>query len=369
MTRLREALDGIAEEAPLVDLLDVVVAGHRRRRRISLALTAVATAAAVGAAFTAVSLPWRWSAAPAVPQQQANAVPDLPGGKVGPLSYAYRTRCEVVAEPIGVDCDSVEWRVVTTAGKTYRLPQALAHKENGHDVPVALSRDGRKLAYYSREAQAHVVRDLITGAEVSAPTPEEKIGIGSMLVVSDDGRYLVFDPREGSKYPGVLIDTSTGRRTTINGRYEPIAIKDGVVELIRYIKTDLWFMPVTGGGKPVRFDGTFISPSELAPDQRTVVAFDHGKYSRSAKPVLTVLDVRTGRAVREITVTGLSAASGYLTPTIWRDATEVEVRFHGNRGWELYALNVTTGKARLLKRYDTKLSNLTLPGEAAGTGL
>ncbi|SPL89419.1 unnamed protein product [[Actinomadura] parvosata subsp. kistnae] len=307
---------------------------------------------------------------PAGPQQQANAVPDLPGGKVGPLGYAYRTKCERVAEPPGLDCDDVEWRVVTTAGKTYRLPQALARNDDGHDAPVALSRDGRKLAYYSRDAQAHVVRDMLTGAEVAAPPmPQDKIGTGSMLVVSDDGRYLVFDPREGSKYPGVLIDTSTGKRTTINGRYEPVAIKDGVVELIRYIKTDLWFMPVTGGGKPVRFDGTFVAPSEPAPDQRTVVAFDHGKYGRNTRPVLTVLDVSTGRAVREITVTGLSADRGYLTPTIWRDATEVEVKFDGKRGWELYALNVTTGKARLLKRYDTKLSNLTLPGEAAGIGL
>ncbi|MGR6918568.1 hypothetical protein ACU635_30335 [[Actinomadura] parvosata] len=213
-----------------------------------------------------------------------------------------------VAEPPGIDCDDVEWRVVTTAGRTYRLPQALAREEDGHDVPVALSRDGRKLAHYSREAQAHVVRDLTTGTEVSAPASEEKIGIGSMLVVSDDGRYLVFDPREGSKYPGVLIDTTTGKRTTIDGRYEPVAIKDGVVELIRYITTDLWFMPATGGGKPVRFDGTFIAPSELAPAQRTVVAFDHGRYGRNTRPVLTVLDVRTGRAVREITVTGLPAS-------------------------------------------------------------
>ena len=72
------------------------------------------------------------------------------------------------------------------------------------DVPVAISRDGRMLAYYSRAAQAHVVRDLVGGAEVTSPVKveEDRIGVGSMLALSDDGRYLVFDPREGSKEPG-----------------------------------------------------------------------------------------------------------------------------------------------------------------------
>ena len=50
MTRLRSALAGLAEEAPLVSLADAAIAGHRRRRRTRLALTGVAavtTAAAL----------------------------------------------------------------------------------------------------------------------------------------------------------------------------------------------------------------------------------------------------------------------------------------------------------------------------------
>ncbi|GAA2900096.1 hypothetical protein [Nonomuraea rubra] len=363
MTRLREALDGIAAEAPLVDLLDAAIAGHRRRRRTATALAAAATAAVVGVTSAAVTLPWQRSAAPAVPQQSV-VVPELPEGGVGVLSHAYHTPCKRVAEPRGIDCDDVEWRVVTGAGKTYRVPQALVSTAEDHDAPVALSRDGRTFAYYSRQAQGHVVRDMVTGAEVTVPLPEEEIEIGSMLAVSDGGRYLVFDPREGTRYPGRLIDTRTGKRTTINGKYEPVTIKDGVVQWIRYIKTDLWFMPVTGGGKPVRFDGKFIAPSELAPDGRTVVALD-SEDVRDAEPVITVLDVKTGRTVRQVAVTGLPSDRGMVHPTAWRDAREVEVRYSGKGGWDLYAVDVGTGKARLLKRYGKVLS-LTLPGEAAG---
>ncbi|MFD0475617.1 hypothetical protein ACFQ0B_50910 [Nonomuraea thailandensis] len=48
MTRLRETLDGIAAEAPQVDLLNAAIAGHRRRRRTATMLAAAATAAVVG---------------------------------------------------------------------------------------------------------------------------------------------------------------------------------------------------------------------------------------------------------------------------------------------------------------------------------
>ncbi|MFD0475618.1 hypothetical protein ACFQ0B_50915 [Nonomuraea thailandensis] len=259
----------------------------------------------------------------------------------------------------------MEWRVVTGAGKTYRVPQALVRTAGDRNALVALSRDGRTFAYYSRQAQGYMVRDMVTGAEVTVPLPEEEIEIGPMLAVSDGGRYLVFDPREGTRYPGRLIDTRTGKRTTINGKYEPVTIKDGVVQWIRYVKTDLWFMPVTGGGKPVRFDGKFIAPSELSPDGRTVVAYT-AKGSKRTRQVLTVLDVGTGRIVREFPVSGLPSDRGMVHPTIWRNASELVVRFDSSKaGWETYTVDIRTGQARLLKRYG-KVLGLTLPGEAAG---
>ncbi|GAA2211796.1 hypothetical protein GCM10009850_072560 [Nonomuraea monospora] len=362
MTRLRDALDGIAAEAPQADLLDAAIAGHRRRRRTTMALAAAATAVVIGATGAVAALPWRPAALPAAPAAPA-VVPDLPEGAVGVLSHAYQTPCTRAGDG-GFDCDDRAWRVVTAAGKTYRMPQAVVRTARDREAPVALSRDGRKLAYYSGRLQAYVVRDMVTGAEATGPRlPEEQIEIGAMLVVSDDGRHLVFDPREGTRYPGRLIDMRTGKQTTINGKYEPVAVKDGVVELVRYVKTDLWFMPVTGGGEPVRFDGRFIGFSELGPDGRTVLALNH-EHVKRATPTITVLDVKTGRAVREVAVTGLSKARGVVFPTIWRDGAEVVVKYHGRSGWETYSVDVRTGKARLLTRHGNKIQSLVLPGEA-----
>lgn len=53
-------------------------------------------------------------------------------------------------------------------------------------------------------------------------------------------------------------------------------------------------------------------------------------------------------------------------PTIWRNASELVVRFDSSKaGWETYTVDIRTGQARLLKRYG-KVLGLTLPGEAAG---
>ncbi|MEV0149313.1 MULTISPECIES: hypothetical protein [unclassified Nonomuraea] len=368
MTRLREALNGIADDAPLVDLADLAIAGHRRRRRTTTALAALATAVVLGVTTVVVTLPGQGANQPATPQRP-DTVQDLPAGRVGRLSHAYRTSCEVGAER-HLDCGAVEWRVVTAAGTTYRVPQALALTTKEDTAPVAISRDGRLLAYYSRQAQAHVVRDLITGSEaISAATvKEDRIGMGSMLVVSDDGRHLAFDPREGSKQPGSLIDTRTGRTVPINGKYEPVAIKGGVAELVRYIKTDLWLMPVNGGGRPVRFEGVFIMFSETAPDGRTVVAFDRdGPPMRDdlVRNRLTVLDARTGRILRKVTMRGLPTGRGQAVGTgPWLNGHEVTVAYQDKRNMSTYGVDVGTGKARLLSRYPDRRENMILPGFA-----
>ncbi|MFC4063010.1 hypothetical protein ACFOWE_32425 [Planomonospora corallina] len=381
MTRLHEALGGIADEAPLVDLADRAIAGHRRRRRTTLALataaaaTATAVIAMIGMVTTTVALPGPRGDETAAQQradgvQRADAVPDLPGGRVGVLSHAYRTPCEVDQEdPLRPpDCSAVEWRVVTGTGATYRVPQALVSTAKGWRAPVAISRDGRMLAYYSRQAQAHVVRDLVSGSEVVSPVTvkEERIGGGSMLAVSDDGRYVVFDPREGTKDPGLLIDMRTGRKLSVNGKFEVVSVKDGVAALVRYVKTDLWLMPVTGGGSPVRFDGVFIMFSELAPDGRTVAAFDFRAKGRE-KRTLSILDARSGRILRRVAIHGLPKGGGVSGVATWRSGSEVTIVYDGEEV-STYAVDVRTGKARRLAGYPGTLTNPTdpvLPGVAA----
>ncbi|MEW1836430.1 hypothetical protein AB0392_00545 [Nonomuraea angiospora] len=364
MTRLREALSGLAEEAPLVSLADAAIAGHRRRRHATMAATTVATIAALvaTAAVGAVVLPR--DAHPAAPRS-ADTVADLPDGKVGAVEYGYQTPCDVSKDRQVINCRVQEWRVVTRAGTTYRVPQALASTRKGGYSPIAISRDGRMLAYYSREAQAHVVRDLTTGAVSTSPfkVKEEQIQIGTQLVVSDDGRYVGFDPRVGSKKDtGLLIDVRTGKTVRVPDKFEIISIKGGVAELLRYVKTDMWLMPITGGGKAVRFDGTFILFSEIAPDGRTVVARDF----KDKEPTLTVLDAKTGRIVRKVPIRGLPKGGGFHGATIWQSPSEVVILGDGKVSGT-YAVNIETGKARRLVDFASEPRNsLVLPGKAAG---
>ncbi|SEU22299.1 hypothetical protein [Nonomuraea wenchangensis] len=361
MSRLRAALGELAQEAPDVapttDLAALAVANHQRHRRnITMATAFFATVALVGAVTAGVTLTGSGQAAPAT-----SSVPDLPSGKVGELSYAYRTKCEIdLPQTPSFDCSAVEWRVVTRTGRTYRVPQALANTPDHTQPPVAISRDGRMFAYYSRQEGAHVVHDLVAGTQVVSrvKVKESQIGRGSMLVVSDDGRHLGFDPREGSKYPGLLIDVRTGRTTTLNGKYEAIGIKDGLVELIRYRKTDLWLMPVTGGGKPVRFHGTYIMFSEPAPDGRTVAAVEFEKRR------LTLLDTKTGRVVRKVTVKGAPVKGGPDSVRIWASASEVMLDYQVRTELRSYAVNVDTGKARLVHKVSLADSqDVKLPAE------
>ncbi|MFI6506333.1 hypothetical protein ACIBCT_01900 [Streptosporangium sp. NPDC050855] len=360
MTRLHDALDDIAREAPLVDLADRVITGHRSRRRTGLAAVAAAVVA-LGMA-TAVVTPPGERGNGTVASRGTDTLPDLPDGRVGPLSHAYLTECEVRQGEGGLDCDAAEWRVVTRSGTTYRVPQALAVTADRRRVPTAISRDGRMFAYYSRRAQAHVVRDLVSGSEVVSPVTvkEGRIGVGSMLVVSDDGRYVIFDPREGTKKPGLLIDVRTGRTVSIPGVYEPVGVKDGVAALVRYRKTDLWQMPVTGGGTPVRFDGAFIMFSELAPDGRTVAAFEHADLM---KRTLTLLDTGTGRTLRKVAIRGLPEDGSVTDTALWRNESEITI-VYGKGEISTYAVDVRTGQARRLVRYRATFPSVILPGVA-----
>ncbi|TMR94770.1 hypothetical protein [Nonomuraea basaltis] len=365
MTRLRNAMNGLAEEAPLVSLADVAIVAHRRRRRTTLAVTTVATVAALVATTAGAVVVWPRGDHAATPQR-VDTVPDLPDGKVGAIRYAYRTDCKIDTVRRDADCSAVEWRVVTQSGKTYRAPQALVSSRKAPRVPVAISRDGRMLAYYSRDTQAHVVRDLATGAVVTSPVTvkEDRIGIGSLLAVSDDGRYVVFDPREGSKEPSLLIDMRTGKTVSIPGKYEVISIKDGVAELIRYVKTDLWLMPVTGGGKPVRFDGVFIMFSELSPDGRTTVAVE---FPELKKRILTLLDTRTGRTLRKVPIRGLPKAGSVDGTAIWLSRSEVTVVVNDRGDRYSYAVDVNTGRARRWADHSAqRRGSLILPGVSYG---
>ncbi|GAA0941419.1 hypothetical protein [Nonomuraea longicatena] len=371
MTGLREALRDLADQAPtadLADLAEVAVTGHRRRRlgvTVLGAALAVTTLAAV-AVLQGVRGAEGAETAESADRRQRTPEPDpLPERGAGPVSFAYLRECDFDGETRERDCSKTGWRVVTAAGRVYSVPGAMARTADHGSVPLAISRDGRKIAYYSREAGAHVVRDLGSGAVTTSPVriPEKRIGRpGGTLTLSDDGRHLAFDPREGSKEPGLLIDVTNGKTVQLHRKYEPVAIKDGIVSLVRYVKTDLWLMPVTGGGKPVRFPGAYIGFSELAPDGRTVAAVLHKDYLRAGPRLLTLLDTKTGKVVRKVALRASGWARGAFVQVVrWQSATEVVIDV--GKGPELYSADLRTGRTKKIVTRGPTSQMATLPGQ------
>ncbi|WP_431918032.1 hypothetical protein [Nonomuraea jabiensis] len=211
MNRLREALDNVAADAPAVNLADWAIAGSRRSRRTRMA-AAGATGVAGLAVLTGVVLgvfpgigPWKFDQP--IVAAASGKLADLPSRGVGPLSHAYRTFCNG-GSPVPADCRDGGWRVVTRAGETCHVPQALGYKSGPNFYPLAISRDGRIIAYYSRMARTFKVRDLASGAEQAAPVAiaEAELGGNARLELSDDGRYLAFTGYPSRKADGLIID-------------------------------------------------------------------------------------------------------------------------------------------------------------------
>jgi hypothetical protein len=363
MTRLREALRDLADQAPIADLADAAVAG-RRRRRLGVTVLGAALAVTTLAAVAVLQGVRGAEGAQTAQRTQSTQEPDpLPERGVRPIGSAYPRECDFDGETRKSDCSKTGWRVVTADGKIYSVPEAASRTADHRSLPLAISRDGRKIAYYSREAGAHVVRDLASGAVDTSPMrlPEKGFGLGTTLTLSDDGRYLAFDPKEGSKDPGTLIDVAGGRTLPLDGRYEPVAIKGGIVSLVRYRKTDLWLMPVTGGGKPVRFAGAYIGFSELAPDGRTVAAVLHKDIMRRGPSLLTLLDTKTGKVVRKVALS--LPGKTFFQVLRWRSMTEVEVSASGAKVNGIYSVDLKTGRAEKVAGPVPMSPTAALPGQ------
>ncbi|WP_433258049.1 hypothetical protein ACQPYK_22295 [Streptosporangium sp. CA-135522] len=77
---------------------------------------------------------------------------------------------------------------------TEHVPQALGMFGEQAHVPLAITGDGRMMAYHSRQEQTFKVRELDGGKELTAPitVTEQQLGPHASLIPSDDGRHLAF---------------------------------------------------------------------------------------------------------------------------------------------------------------------------------
>ncbi|WP_433515083.1 TolB family protein [Nonomuraea sp. CA-143628] len=376
MNGLREALHEVASDAPALDLADWAITGSRRRRRARLAVASVSIMGGlvvlVGVALGVVPGIRTVTAGKPVVATETGGIADLPGRGVGPLSHAYRTFC-LVGGPIPADCRNGGWRVVTRSGATYHVPQALGVKSGPTFYPLAISRDGRVIAYYSRSAGTFQVRDLESGAVRAAPVAiaEAKLGGNARLELSNDGRYLAFTGYPSRKEDGLIIDMRARTTTPLPAGWDPRSIDGTTVTLARYgrwgQKPGIWVMPLTGGGSPVTVGDIYTRISALSPDGAAVAALAQGKSPGTQDDTISVLDARTGRATSTVTIRGLAKDTGMVTLGAWLNAAEVTLAtFPSGNRQITYAVNVRTGQVRKLAVYRPQAAmHLVVPGAPA----
>ncbi|RVX47727.1 hypothetical protein EDD27_10675 [Nonomuraea polychroma] len=388
MTWLRNVLDELADETPQVDLAERTIRIRERRRRT--AAWVVAAAAVVVTALGATAAVRVLPAGEPVPAADPATVNDLPARGVGPLSHAYKTFCRPQDGKVPPGCVDGGWRVVTRDGKTYRVAQALPslspYRGAGlRDSPLAISRDGRKIAYYGAAHRTFVVRDLASGAEQVAPTRVSENWLGSIshLLLSDDGRFLAFAKNPPLTDPAMLIDLQERMVRPLPNGWNPIGLSadGGTITLAQYSPksrlqtlTRLWTTSTAGNGRTVNLPKhSLVGP--LSPNGKDLFALKSvrvpGMNCGRSGDDLVRLDPETGKVLRTVPISGLSMTSNFVYLRGWVNSTEitalaspfkcaneetaddlVESRLDPSfTPFTAYAVNVKTGKARKLATY------------------
>ncbi|GII02377.1 WD40 repeat domain-containing protein [Planobispora takensis] len=381
MTRLHDTLHRIADEAPAVDLADRAVRGSRRRRRRRTALAAVAAVVVGGLVVGGGTglLPFRQAhdtvASPVNPRSWEIESSPLPDRGVGPLAYAYLTSCPDRDAPPG--CESGAWRVVTRDGETYDVPQAMGLSDTGEiHGPVVITPDGRAMAYYSRQDETLKVRDLESGKELSAPIRIEQSRLAGevFLRLSDDGRHLAITVFGAEKPLAVSLDMRNGRTTDLPSGWMPVSVANdgGPVTVVKWTDTSSTVRLISPRGD----DSAYVIPeygqefSALSPDGRTIVKI--GMTPSDDLPIradgtLGVYDIAE-KAWSKVEIRGLPEDGVVMRLGHWLDGTTVTARTvvssdghrRDNDTTTVYAVNVTTGQARLLHTYP--FPNAMVPG-------
>ncbi|MEU6713926.1 hypothetical protein ABZ897_20845 [Nonomuraea sp. NPDC046802] len=387
MTWLRDVLVDLAAESPRVDLAERTIAtrDHRRRTAISLLAAATVVVTALGGTLAVRLLPQ-------APTPATSGKDDLPARGVGPLSHAYKSFCKSVSGKAPSNCQDGGWRVVTRSGRTYHVPEALPSLSL-RNSPLAISRDGRKIAYYSAKEGTFQVRDLASGAKTTAPMklpPKKWLYSITRLMVSDDGRFVAFSKVPEFKDPALLFDMRDRVVRELPARWVPIGLSpDGAtITLAEYspnsqLRTisNLW-PPTSPGNSTAVILPQHYAFSPLAPDGKTVAAVED--HSTAKKPCqmgdLVLLDPLTGKKRKTVPIRGLSADVSTIYLRTWRSADEVtalttSVRCRPSsevpddetappyQTFTAYAVNVRTGEARKLTTFRAQdIFGIAMPG-------
>ncbi|MFG3435682.1 hypothetical protein ACGF0J_00440 [Nonomuraea sp. NPDC047897] len=401
MTGLRDELHLLARQAPAVDLAERAVRGARRRRRIGLYGSALATLVAVALGATVLAGGLLGGAEQGTISGRVTDV--LPTSGVDPLAYAYYDMCGVKWTPgkntgefAGKDC--VQWHVVTRTGQNFRMPEALSFYTDQSEqnymntaAPVAITPDGRRIAYYSEKDQRFAVRDLASGDVRLAPQTVSRATMvtnGGLLRLSPDGRHLGLYGFGGLD---AVVDMDAGRVHEIPAGWHVHSVPDGGSPVVLVNEQDRYALLIDGQARPFAAADVARQVSELAPDGRRVAYLTGGtpgltsggaQKSRPDDTIVTV-DATTGRILSRVRIRDEAERFPSWRIGGWRSPTEVVVSAAViDRSWTAsrtgrpvegrvptlgetaYALDVTTGAVRRLRAYTFRgwSGDIVLPG-------
>ncbi|MFI6180464.1 hypothetical protein ACIA8R_33325 [Nonomuraea sp. NPDC051191] len=400
MTRFRDELDSIARQAPDVDLAEVALRGARRTRTALISGSATAAVAALTLAVTVLINPGGpadvgtvTSGTPSsgatfhgIPARPTPSPEDLvpvravlPASGVGPVRYAYYDFCQDTWKP-GEDNAPVadetclQWKVVLQDGTRYRVADALSvytdqTKKNYMNTaaPLAISRDGRRIAYYAPDRERFTVRELDTGQVWEIPQVVRRKAMvkgGGLITFSPDGRRLGLSL---SGIPRVIVDVESGRvvEEAPKGWFFLNPADEGVPTVVEHERARFG---VLSDGKVTVFAGpkTWALTGAVGPDGATVAMLTgptaQGESMTNGEPYdkIVTVDWASGQVRSEVKLDPPRQLRPYRLG-YWLNEREVlalgsaELDPDSGRSPDLgdtaYAIDVTTGKIRKLGDY------------------
>ncbi|MCT9928740.1 hypothetical protein N5079_00755 [Planotetraspora sp. A-T 1434] len=400
---LRRGLATLGAEMPAADIVDGVTAetlrAVRRRRAgrrglvtsVSLMVTAlILTPIAFGVAAVfgkiqesgGVADPFADPFADGDHGDSGNTPDPLPAVVGDPIRYAYHDFCAPGAHgPEDSDCE--QWRVVTTRGDQWRIPD-MDPDYSGLRSPLALSRDGNRMAYYSSSMSEFVVKDRHGSVPVSSHLTEGMDGPTGKagLFISPSGRWLAadFGETDGAHRPRVH-DFTTSRTWTLPKPMTIVALSDdGTVTATmtrdvtdvpgRIHATELVRMRPDGRVlSRVPADLTlFDSGAALSPDKTAVaLSAERSHPAEGDHGLLVTMAPDTGRILSRVEAslpedTSIQEVRGWASDheaivEAMTDTGEV-----GDEEYSVYAVDVRSGAAREIVLSDDGVPGQWAPG-------
>ncbi|GAA0409323.1 hypothetical protein GCM10009530_72190 [Microbispora corallina] len=384
--------DAAAEDGFVAGVLDSVV--RHRARRTAFTTSVVVTMAALVVtpfAFGLAAVVSRAQDVSAVPVHSPTAMPkegapaEGPDGTPGPLPstvrdpirYAYRGSCtgfedeveegdEGNDEASGPACE--QWRVVTTGGEQWRVPDVDLGQGTGRRPQFAVSADGNRMAYFSANLPDFVVMDrrhsVPEWSEISDGM--ERIPHDTGLVISPAGRWIAVDFGAGARAPKPRLHDFTRNRTwVLPQRVEVLAVAENGTLTATLTRDDphapgrlriTTLVRIRPDGRVlshVRVDpALFGAGAAPSPDGRLLALASERAHPRQGDHgLLVTMDVATGR-LRGRVEAALASRTRLLGVRGWADDHEVLVEAartadeDGDDGMILQAVDVRSGAAR-----------------------